>query len=132
MFLSSAAAETVFDANRTKLQAYLLSTGTFDISGEFSQYDFPDVDTAFDWTFTTPAGSVYQLQGIAPSQNDVFGWKAVSVTPQYTVSSPGSGGIVVQIEQNNGSDYIDFYGDAASGLISKAQGVAAGYYTNFS
>ncbi len=63
------------------LQVHLLATQELAVSGEFSQYDFIGVESAFDWTFTTPSGVVYQLQGNAPTANDVFGWKKVTVTP---------------------------------------------------
>ncbi|MEA2111122.1 MAG: tetratricopeptide repeat protein [Campylobacterota bacterium] len=63
------------------LKTILLQTREYDITGAFSPYDFKDVGTAFDWTFTTANDKVYQLQGKAASDNDVFGWEEVDVTP---------------------------------------------------
>ncbi len=187
------AAET-FDISASSLRAHLLSAQQLDVSGEFAQYDFANVSTAFDWTFTTANGTVYQLQGKAPSSSDVFGWKAVNVTPettqwymsylgdwdgdgerrfdwvlvgngssavyklagvsdegtfeysskidvpytvsedksrvtfgdastpQYSVSFPSTGDIVVKVTQDNGSDWSDFY--AKNAQLYKISGSA--------
>ena len=82
-----AATETL-DAEALAVQAYLLGSETLNVNGEFSNYDFPGVTSAFDWTFTTSANTgmrVFQLQGVAPSESDVFGWKEVSVIPNTVV-----------------------------------------------
>ena len=57
----------------------LIKDKTYTISGIFGQHDFAKASDAFDWAFTTNEGISYQLQGEDPSQNDVFGWKAVSI-----------------------------------------------------
>ncbi|MEA2110520.1 MAG: hypothetical protein U9P71_00580 [Campylobacterota bacterium] len=69
------------DLDSIALQAHLLGTQELSVTGEFAQYDFVGVETAFDWTFSTANGTVYQLQGKEPSATDVFGWKQVTVTP---------------------------------------------------
>jgi len=61
-----------------------LSGKTFSVSGIFGSYDFSDGyaegASAFDWAFA--AGDVvFQLQGNAPSDSNVFGWKQVAITP---------------------------------------------------
>jgi len=77
--VKAAAPATVVDA--------LLETGSYTINGTFSPYDFADAETAFDWAYVTTSGNVYQLQGNTPSDNDVFGWKAVDVkVPESTNS----------------------------------------------
>jgi len=65
----------------------LLATGSYAINGTFSPYDFADADTAFDWAYVTASGNVYQLQGNAPSDTDVFGWKPVDVTVPESTNS---------------------------------------------
>jgi hypothetical protein len=64
-----------FDLSASSLRALLLTTQQLSVSGECSKYDFTNVSTAFDWTFTTANGTVYQLQGTTPTNKDVFGWK---------------------------------------------------------
>ncbi len=54
---------------------------SFTKTGTFTMYDFEGVPNAFDWVFVASDGSVYQLQGSEPTDNDVFGWKRVAVTP---------------------------------------------------
>jgi hypothetical protein len=51
------------------------------ITGTFGAYDFaPKNDKGpFDWAFTTTKGQSYQLQGKAPTDNDVFGWLNTSI-----------------------------------------------------
>jgi len=81
---SNVSAAGSFDVYASSLRAHLLTTQQLDVTGEFSQYDFTNVSTAFDWTFTTANGTVYQLQGKTPTSKDVFGWKEVGVTPGTT------------------------------------------------
>ncbi len=64
-----------------------LQEGPFTKAGTFTRYDFAGVESAFDWVFVTSDGSVYQLQGNEPSENDVFGWKKVYVTPAIDENS---------------------------------------------
>ena len=66
-------------ADSTVEQA-LLQTTSYPISGSFSPYDFaPKGDNnPFDWAYTVRStGTVYQLQGVAPTPKSVFGWKKV-------------------------------------------------------
>lgn len=56
-----------------------LSARTYTVAGTFGQYDFPEAQQAFDWAFTSPDGAVYQLQGIPPTDESVFGWKSVNI-----------------------------------------------------
>ncbi|MEA2111459.1 MAG: hypothetical protein U9P71_05370 [Campylobacterota bacterium] len=61
-----------------------LSSKSFTIMGTFSSYDFePTKDNdPFDWVFTmSSSGKSYQLQGDAPDDDNVFGWKEATVTP---------------------------------------------------
>ncbi len=63
----------------TVVEDALLTDRVYEISGIFGEHDFIDASDAFDWAFTTSAGVSYQLQGIAPTDNDVFGWKKVTI-----------------------------------------------------
>ena len=74
------AAET-FNVSNASLEAHLLASQKLNVTGEFARYNFPNVESAFDWTFSTANGTVYQLQGKKPTSDDVFGWKQVTVTP---------------------------------------------------
>ena len=76
------------------VKSFLFSK-SFDVMGTFSQYDFkPTGDNdPFDWAFTTSNGTSYQLQGNTPSDNDVFGWKEVTITvpePDWYMFALGS------------------------------------------
>ncbi|BCD62802.1 hypothetical protein NitYY0826_C1687 [Nitratiruptor sp. YY08-26] len=62
------------------VRTFLLSK-SFVKSGTFTPYDFAGVSNAFDWVFVLNDGKVFQLQGNAPSVNNVFGWKSVDVDP---------------------------------------------------
>ncbi len=71
----------------------LMSQKKYTISGTFGQHDFSGAESAFDWAFTTSKGTSYQLQGNAPTDSDVFGWKEVSIatpTPAWYMFSLGS------------------------------------------
>ncbi len=60
------------------LREYLVSkTEGFVPTGYFTKYDFFEVEDAFDWVFVTPRGNVYQLRGIEPSMQNIFGWKKI-------------------------------------------------------
>lgn len=59
--------------------AELLNGHIYDVAGTFGQYDFPEAEQAFDWAFTAPEGTVYQLQGVAATPESVFGWKPVDI-----------------------------------------------------
>ena len=62
-----------------------LVAGTFKIEGAFSAYDFNDVSSDFDWIYQSlDDGSIYQLQGIPPTADNLFGWKQAYVTPNKT------------------------------------------------
>lgn len=65
------------DSDILALSQYLYSTKSFQMAGIFAQFDFENVDKAFDWVFVTPNGDVYQLQGNKPTENNLFGWKKV-------------------------------------------------------
>lgn len=66
-------------ASATPELASYLSQKSYDIIGGFGSYDFADASSTWDWAFVTLDGSVYQLQGNAPTSDNVFGWKAVDV-----------------------------------------------------
>jgi len=70
-----------------ELNTHLESTKTYDINGTFASYDFAEAEAAFDWAFVMANGTAFQLQGIAPTETSVFGWKAVDVNPTITSSS---------------------------------------------
>ena len=65
----------------------LISDTQYTLMGTFGKHDFAGADKAFDWAFTMlSSGKSYQLQGISPSDNDVFGWKEVNIatpTPDW-------------------------------------------------
>ncbi|MEA2110802.1 MAG: imelysin family protein [Campylobacterota bacterium] len=66
---------------------------SYSLAGTFGTHDFEGKESAFDWAFTASNGQSYQLQGKAPSKNDVFGWKEVSITaptPAWYMFSLGS------------------------------------------
>ncbi|NPA64097.1 MAG: hypothetical protein GXO16_03900, partial [Epsilonproteobacteria bacterium] len=64
-----------------------LLAGPFTKAGTFTRYDFAGVQSAFDWVFITNDKIVYQLQGKEPSDQDVFGWKRVDVSPKIDENS---------------------------------------------
>jgi hypothetical protein len=68
----------------TVVEDALLSKTDYTLMGTFGQHDFAEKESAFDWAFTMlSSGKSYQLQGNNPSDNDVFGWKEVTIeTPQ--------------------------------------------------
>ena len=80
-------------ADTSAVETALKNTKTYDITGEFSQYDFADKDNAFDWVFKMNMNSkIYQLQGNNPTDSNLFGWKEVSVSPEkanYYMASMG-------------------------------------------
>jgi hypothetical protein len=84
LLCSTLQASEKLDLSTAQLRAHLLTQKQLKVSGAFAPYDFAGVSSAFDWTFTTSSGTVYQLQGKAPIQSDVFGWKEVNVTPGTT------------------------------------------------
>ncbi len=62
----------------------LQETTSYPIAGTFSPYDFEPTgdNNPFDWAYTVlSSGKVYQLQGIAPTEESVFGWKEVAIQP---------------------------------------------------
>ena len=61
-------------------QVALIDNTNHTLSGTFGKYDFVNVESAFDWVFTTADGVSYQLKGKEPSDTDAFGWKAVDIT----------------------------------------------------
>lgn len=57
-----------------------------EILGAFGNYDFDEIDDAFDWVFTTFEGTSYQLQGVPSNGSNIFGWKqvdAVVTNPEW-------------------------------------------------
>ncbi len=54
-----------------------LAKKSYDIMGSFAAHDFSGVGKAFDWVFSTTSGTVFQLQGVPATSDNVFGWKAV-------------------------------------------------------
>lgn len=57
-----------------------LDGGRYSIIGTFGAYDFPDKDINFDWVFTDlSTNTTYQLAGIQPSEENIFGWLEVDV-----------------------------------------------------
>ncbi len=67
----------------------LMNDTEYSLMGTFSQHDFAPLgdNDPFDWAFTMlSTGKSYQLQGNTPSDNDLFGWKEVTITtptPQW-------------------------------------------------
>jgi fibronectin type 3 domain-containing protein len=57
----------------------LIGQGSYIINGTFGHHDFAGVDAAFDWAYTVMGGGSYQLQGNPAREDDVFGWKPVSI-----------------------------------------------------
>ncbi|MEA2111360.1 MAG: hypothetical protein U9P71_04865 [Campylobacterota bacterium] len=57
----------------------LVSQESYMIGGSFGRHDFAGVESSFDWAFTTPRGSSFQLQGIPATSGDVFGWAAADI-----------------------------------------------------
>jgi hypothetical protein len=80
------------EVNRSAVYDTLIH-GEFDIAGRYSMYDFDnDGQGAFDWVFQTPEGKTYRLQGEAPTDENIFGWKLVNVRatePSYIMSYLG-------------------------------------------
>ncbi len=75
------------------LENTLKTKGSYAVSGTFGWYDFENVPPAFDWVYQTQSGRIFQLQGKAPSEHDVFGWKEVygiALQPQWKMISLGS------------------------------------------
>ena len=68
----------------TIIEDALLQQTNYTVLGTFAPYDFePKGDNSpFDWVFTMLSnGKSYQLQGVAPTPQSVFGWKEVSIVP---------------------------------------------------
>ncbi|MEA1919737.1 MAG: hypothetical protein U9N52_07850 [Campylobacterota bacterium] len=57
----------------------LISQESYMIGGSFGRHDFAGVERAFDWAFTTPRGSSFQLQGVPATSGDVFGWAEADI-----------------------------------------------------
>ncbi len=75
------------------LEDTLKKQARYTIDGTFGQYDFENVPNAFDWVYQTAKGETFQLQGEAPTDNDVFGWKEVyhiALVPQWKMIYLGS------------------------------------------
>ena len=111
----------------------ILTGNDYDISGAFSSYDFIDgVNNGakeFDWAFSfldengePNLKKTYQLQGKKASDNDVFGWKPVTIntdlTPAYYMFS-------VDIDGNNKIDKFDWIliSPKNNGSVYKLMGV---------
>jgi serpin B len=59
---------------------WLITDKSFELAGKFYYYPFypkDDPKSAFNWVFETPTQNFYQLMGLEPSQNNVFGWKRI-------------------------------------------------------
>ncbi len=70
----------------TAVEDAMMSDTEYTVAGTFCPYDFADAPNAFDWAFTASDGRSYQLQGNAPTDDNVFGWKEVNITtpePQW-------------------------------------------------
>ncbi|MRI58307.1 MAG: hypothetical protein C6H99_02240 [Epsilonproteobacteria bacterium] len=88
IYLATERGVFVVDTNTSRIDLrFFLLTKTFQKSGTFTPHDFDGVDEAFDWIFVTPSHKVYQLQGASPTQENVFGWKRVDITPRITPDS---------------------------------------------
>lgn len=75
------------------LEELLKNRGSYTVDGTFGQHDFENVPSAFDWVYQTAEGEMFQLQGRAPSENDLFGWKEVygiTLIPQWKMIYLGS------------------------------------------
>jgi len=72
--------ENISALNNTMVKNALLAQRVYEISGVFGKYDFENTDDNYDWAFTTSENISYQLQGNSQIENDVFGWKEVSIT----------------------------------------------------
>ena len=65
-----------------EIENYLKDRKSFNITGEFAEYDFNSDGKieASDWTFKfIGIDGVYRLLGKTPTTNDVFGWQKVDV-----------------------------------------------------
>ena len=103
----------------------LVSKKIYTISGTFGTHDFPESESAFDWAFTLPDGTSYQLQGKAPSDNDVFGWKEVSIkrpVPAWYMIFLGSD---VDGDGNTKFDWVLLSTDMSAKSVYKLKGVTS-------
>ena len=108
----------------TVVEDALLNTKNYTVTGTFSQHDFADADTPFDWVFTTEDGQSYQLQGNAPTQDNLFGFKSV------TIETPAAQWYMVQLNSDvdgDGSrkfDWVLLSADPSNLSAFKLTGVA--------
>ncbi len=75
------------------LESILIEHGSYAIDGRFGSYNFENVKSAFDWVYKTASGSFFQLQGVPPSDSNVFGWnkiKSITMEPTWYMISLGS------------------------------------------
>jgi hypothetical protein len=104
--LSMAASMLLISSLQAQSLVYdaLLNVGTYKVTGSFGPYDFAPTgdNNPFDWAFTTTQGSVYQLQGKAPSDDDVFGWKPV------TIDAPEAAWLMFPISDTDGDGKATF------------------------
>ncbi len=108
----------------TPTEDALLSKGSYTINGTFGVHDFSHAEAAFDWAYTTAKGTSYQLQGIAPTSNDVFGWKTVNITtpkPKWYMFSLGSD---VDGDGNQKFDWVLLSANLNNKSVYKLAGVA--------
>jgi len=67
-----------------EVEKEIVNAGKMEIGGYFVRYDFDKdgkADSYNDWAYVVNSTKkVYQLLANAPTQNNIFGWKAVDVT----------------------------------------------------
>ena len=127
---SSTGGETGEKSELEQIESYVAGK-TYAIDGWFAQYDFDNVEDAFDWTFTTASGSVYQLRGAEPTEESVFGWKRVYVTPEepnyvmvqiYDWDNDGSGKFDWLVINIDTLDVFKLAGETAEGYFDYLDG----------
>jgi len=113
-------------ASNEAIEDAMHAKGSYSISGAFSPYDFAPLGDAnpFDWAFTTADGTSYELQGNAPTDDNVFGWEQVSITPpspQWHMFALGSD---VDGDGSEKFDWILVSADVAHKFAYKLAGVS--------
>jgi TPR repeat protein len=109
----------------TVVEDALLTQKNYPISGTFGHYDFKDVDDAFDWVYQSVDGTFYQLQGETPTQDDLFGWKKVSISSVEASWYLIALGSDVDGDGTQKFDWVLFFADSSHKMAYKLSGVAA-------
>jgi len=125
--ISISTALQAFSSNETavNVEARLVEVKEWDIEGYFAMFDFDNVPAAWDWTYQVYGTDlIFQLQGNEPTDNDVFGWKQVYISPNEPMWYMFSLGADVDGDGSGKFDWVLFYIDDQEPAVYKLSGVS--------